>query len=71
MKHGLEFTAAQLEQLAIENETTDDLVASLERREISGSNELENIVQPNPAEEKQINKWGSINFDDLFRAGDY
>jgi hypothetical protein len=71
MKHGLEFTAAQLEQLAIENETTDDLVASLERREISGSNELENIVQPNPVEEKQINKWGSINFDDLFRAGDY
>jgi chaperone BCS1 len=35
--HGLEMTAAQLEQLAIENETTDSLIASLERREYDGS----------------------------------
>jgi SpoVK/Ycf46/Vps4 family AAA+-type ATPase len=35
--HGLEMTAAQLEQLAIENETTDSLIASLERHEYDGS----------------------------------
>mmetsp|Transcript_31489 Transcript_31489/g.75975 ORF Transcript_31489/g.75975 Transcript_31489/m.75975 type:complete len:571 (+) Transcript_31489:1071-2783(+) len=36
-RRGLEMTAAELEQLAIEHDTVDELVTSLERREMDGT----------------------------------
>lgn len=38
IKNGLEMTAAELEQLAIEHETTEPLIASLEKRKMKDSN---------------------------------